>query len=195
MAYCLRELFEEFRKLYNSVQPSIAHPDAIVALSAPQIVIDGLIVEKSPENIARIKTGIELAIACAQQYDLALNENHLIKNGPTLILNGETEQLPAMVEIAVSMHYPKISLVNSGDRGKSHTGTQIARLNCHLSDGASIIIVTSGYHVPRTTRTADKYLGSRIRFEVVPVPFNVFPYSVWKIKGEIKKILRYFKNK
>ena len=184
-------LIAEFRALLQRSEYELPiHTQGIVILSGPyEKLADGQIKEDSYENIARITFGIEVL----RKISAARGGEDFMK-GPPLILNGETEQLDAMEKIALSLGYPRemIELVDCGKRGVGNTKTQFTVMEAdpRFKGLKHLTFITSGYHVPRAERTAEKNLNMTTDYEVLPVPLRQFPFNMYMIRGEILKILQ-----
>ncbi|HLC99825.1 MAG TPA: hypothetical protein VJC11_02585 [Patescibacteria group bacterium] len=197
----IHRLIQEFRDhLAAKKYEAPTETGGVVVLSAPQELRDNEVVEKTDENVARIEYSIDLVKQItAKKAGKPLEEvtsQDIIAFGPPLILNGETEQLPMMQEVARESGFPeeKVQLLNSGDRGKSNTKTQFERINDdpRYQNTKHFIFVSTSYHIPRVTRTADKNLDQNVNFEVIGVPLDTFDYNVYrKVRGEVKRILSY----
>lgn len=184
----IRQLVDEFRVLRQSSSKLPDATDAVVVLSAaPSLEFsDTERREKNPENRARVQLGVEITCAFA---------------GPpvTLALDGETEQLPSLFEIALEYGFPedRISLINSGDRGVSNTKTQIQKIGAFISGSrwVHVTLVTNDYHLPRVIRTAEMHLPVELAYTVIGVPHGRCLYPVFKkVRAEIQRILRYWVN-
>lgn len=197
-----RRLINEFRDRLNEENYGLPlQTEGVVVLSAPHEIDDeGNVIEKTQENISRIKYSIDIIKQIAsQKTGISLNEltpEDIINNAPPLILNGETEQLQTMEEIALEEGFPKehIQLQNCGDRGIANTKIQFEVIDDEDKYQAKkhFTFITSSYHVPRVTRTADANLRVDKEFEVIGVPYENFDYNIYrKAKGEIKRILQY----
>lgn len=194
---------EEFRSVLSSEPYRLpTHTDGIMVLSAaPDKDSEGnIITEASEENRARISFGIDLmkqiAARRAGVKPEDLTEDQFYYFAPPLLLNGETEQLPAMREIALShgLDSDYIEEVNCGDRGKGNTKTQftVFKEKPELEGFKHLTIVTTDYHAPRVFRTADKNLPVTISFDVIPMPHEMYSYNVYKVvRGEVKRIETY----
>ena len=201
-----RMIINEFRDKLNEENYSPPeHTEGVVALSAPhEVKENGEVIEKTPENIARVKHAIDIVKQIASNKlgttIEKLTPSDIINNGPPLILNGETEQLSSMKQVAVEENFPMehIQLMNCGDRGIANTKTQFEIMDSdnRFSNTKHLTLVTSSYHVPRVARTADKNLDTEKEFEVIGTPFEDFEYNIFrKTKGEIKRILTYSEKK
>ena len=199
---------EEFRSILSSQEnlntdaiEAIKQTDAIVALSAAPIKeANGEIIEDSPENVARVDVSIELIYeVTARRLNKSisdLTDEDVVKHGPHLVLDGETEQLNAMMEIAKSAGFPgKIVGLDCGKRGEANTKTQFQAINTDLrfANTNHLTFVTSDYHIPRVSRTAAAQLTPRIYFDVIAVPHDRYhEYDVYKtVKGEVERIVKY----
>ena len=196
----------EFRAALTATEHEVPIcTDAVVVLSGPPVRDDTgeIISEKSPENFARISFGIQIAkeIASARSdipFDL-ITPDHVLEYAPMMVLNGETEQIPAMVELAVENGFPLDHMLNvdCGVRGVGNTKTQFEAMNeePYISNLREITIVTSAYHAPRTARTAEANLKNGINFKVIPVPYDcqeeVSFNLVLTVLGEVKRIIKY----
>ncbi len=166
-------------------------PHVVVFLSAPQDVTrptEDDAHEMSAENLVRA------------MYSVLLLESEGGSNS-TILLNGETEQLPAMKRLVEGFGCRQYLPINSGDRGKSHTGTQFVQLANWLREQpfnstVGIVLVTSQYHVPRVRRYAAKHISrGDYKWQVVGVPNDVGLYDrEKKVAGEIDRIIKYSKD-
>lgn len=190
-------LIGEFRTVLQ--HPELRAPtntQAVVILSAPFVRMpDGNLQENSPENEARIKFGIELLRQIAADRTHKPDEESDFKDAPPLVLNGETDQLPIMERIALQAGIPRemIELVDNIQDGVGNTKTQFTAMEqdprfAHLQHA---VFVTSLYHVPRVERTAEENLPGNTDYEVIPVPIDKYPFNIFMIRGEIRRIWRY----
>lgn len=201
------KLIEEFRKDIVGRYEVPGNADGVVVLSAPPELEYNDNVErreKTPENISRIDFAFDIWKQLATKKlgkdlrelaDKDLQDPSL----PLFVLNGETEQLKPLKEIAIALGVPreKVHLVDCGRRGIGNTRTQFTEISRdqRLSGANNLIFVTSSYHVPRVVRTGDVNLPKEMDFDVVGVPFDRFSYDIRsKIRGEIKRIVAYSKN-
>jgi hypothetical protein len=147
------------------------------------------------ENRARIGFGVDVVnrimLARAEQH----YPDNLNRPGPMLILNGEDEQFPMMVEVARELGASpgQIVAVRCGPLGMANTKVQFEVLHAEpwLKQIRHLTVVTTGYHVPRVRRTAVAQLPESVRSTVLAVPYKDFPFSVFKIRGELQRIIRY----
>ncbi len=187
-----KTLVAEFRTLLEKPGYDVpANTQGVVILSGPyEKLPDGQIKEDSQENRARITFGIEVL----KKVTAARGEED-VRKGPPLILNGETEQLDAMEKIAHSLGYPAemIELVDCGKRGVGNTKTQFTVMenDARFKGLRHLTFISSAYHVPRVTRTAEKNIGMTTEYEVLPVPLGQFSFNIFMIRGEIRRILAY----
>lgn len=187
----------EINALYKAMQQVISstfdikvpqvnqNSDGVVVLSGRNFIFtySGALNEKDPanvENIARIRTGIEVS----HQLEVPL------------ILNGTALQLPIMKEIARKAADPNVEIieVNCDRDGQANTKTQIQALMELYKDKlpSSLTCITTGYHALRVSCTLEKHLDSQIGYEVVAMPFAWYPYAVcMAVKGEVARILTY----
>lgn len=194
---------EEFRSvLTNEPYRLPTHTDAIVVLSAPpeRDELGNIVTEASEENRARISFGIELmkqiAAAKAKVAPEDLTEDQFYYFAPPLFLDGETEQLPTLREIALShgLDPDYIEDINCGDRGVGNTKTNFTVFNekPELKVLKHLTVVTTDYHAPRVFRTAEKNLPVEMSFDVIPMPHDKFSYNVFRVvRGEVKRIETY----
>ena len=194
------ELIGEFREILQKPEfhPS-PYTQAVVILSAKYDTLpDGSIKEGSVENIARIAFGVQLLKEIVSARTHRPTDNIDLRQGPPLILNGETEQLPAMEQIAHDLGVPPemIELVDCGQRGVGNTKTQFVAMehDVRFADLKHFLFVTSIYHVPRAERTAEKTKRADTDYTVIPVPLEQYPFNIFMIRGEIRKILEYAKK-
>ena len=201
-----RLIQEEFRSILGSPEYKVpVDTQGVVALSAPPVKDENgtVIDEASPENKERIGFSVEVIRQIVAQK-LGKNageitDNDILNNAPPLILNGETEQLLAMAEIAQKLGFPgeKIELIDCGKRGIGNTQTQFEAINNdpRFENFINLTFVSSDYHVPRVIRTGDKNLRSQIHFDVLPVPHDRISYNVFRVvRGEVRRIEKYSEN-
>ncbi len=179
---------QQFRhRLVQSEFRSALNPGEI-AYSLDTEVVMVLSGPTAAENLARIAKGIEVTrIITAKRLD---------HQGPRLVLNGETEQLPAMIELAKQLSFPEklVFTLDCGPLGNGNTKTNFTAFqqDPQYSLVRSLIVVTSDYHVPRVQRTAQANLAHSIRFQVVPTCYSPQNLDVFRtIRGEIKRIEAY----
>ncbi|MFA4930466.1 MAG: NUDIX domain-containing protein [Patescibacteria group bacterium] len=198
----VRRLINEFRDRLHEQNYSLPQrTDGIVVLSAPpEKCEDGTFIERTQENEARIKYSFEIikqiAAEKAGMSSEELTEDQIIQFSPKLILNGETEQLQMMVEVAHELGIPDgiIQTFNCGDRGVGNTKTQFTLMDKdpEYTNSKHLTFITTSYHVPRVVRTAEKNLSRTKEFEIIGVPYDQLEYNIYrKAKGEIKRILSY----
>lgn len=196
----IHRLFSEFRDQFMESGYAVPEEaDAVVVLSAPPEKHGGEFIEKTDENIARVGFAIEVLkklIAEKLKTTEEIREEDLKNCDIPLILNGETEQLPMMVECAVDFGFPesKLITVDCGKRGVGNTKTQFTTLN---HDPKTVqrkhyVFVTTSYHVPRVARTALANLELQQQFDVIGVPLQRYPINIYrKVRGEVRRILTY----
>jgi len=161
-------------------------PGAVVVLSgSPRKLPDETLDERSPENVARVQWGAQVAL-----------EGRL-----PLYLCGATEQLEPMMEIGreslggminpdFAAKILQLKPLDAGPRETANTPTQfraIASLGLE-----SVVAVTSGYHGPRTLLTAPIHAPG-VACAVSGVPYD----RDWRYDAavmaatEISKIIEY----
>jgi len=193
---------KEFRDILTTGEYQIpVETEGIVILSAPPSKNEkGEVIEASPDNKARIEFGTQVARQItAKKLGKTLEEitiDDISQNTPMFILNGETEQLPTMEQLAKETGFPpeKIQLLDCGKRGVGNTKTQFEAINTHHSyrNAKHLTFITNSWHAPRVTRTADANLKPEIDFDVIPVPHSAAPYNVFRVvRGEVKRIQSY----
>lgn len=174
--------------------------DGVVALSAPPEKLEDRFLEKTDENVARIDFAIQaITEVTAERTGKPLEDitaEDIITHGPPLVLNGETEQLPMMREVALSLDFPqaKIEELDCGKRGIGNTKTQFTTLDTdpRFADNKHWTFVSTGYHVPRVARTAMTNISTERDFDVIGVPLEQHSYDVYrKVRGEVKRIVAY----
>lgn len=180
------ELGDEALLLPCKANPD-ATPEAVVVLSgAPLKLPDGSLDEKSFENVARVEWGAEIALKGRRL---------------PLYLCGATEQLESMLEIGreslggmVNPNFAtevlQLEALDAGPRETANTPSQFQAI-AGLGFGY-VVVVTSGYHGPRTLLTA------LIQAPEVVVGVAGVPYAYdWhydaatKASDEIGKIITY----
>lgn len=196
---------EEFRDALTLIEYEIpTETEGVVALSAKEFIKEGEQIDYShpenAENKARIEIGTEVikqivANKTNKNIDEIRNED-ILQHAPPLILSGTTEQLPVMKQIVLELGFPieKVELVDCGASGVGNTKTQFETINKHFvgEKPEHITFITSGYHLPRVTRTGYKNLDPDINFDVIPVPYEKYPYNVFEVvRGEVKRIISY----
>lgn len=187
-----KELIQkEFREALTRESMEVPeHTDAVVVLSGKEFVFDeaGNLDQSHPhnqENEDRLKTAIKIAEAVAAKEQVM----------PRLVLNGTTEQLPTMRDLAIKLGWPEdqIDSLDCGPAGVGNTKTQfeVAKDYSQQNHWAHLTFVTSSYHVPRTERTADAQLEPDQAFDVVAGPSDL-SFDVYKtVRGEVKRISSY----
>lgn len=203
----VNDLIQEFRRSLREQRYGMPlQTNGVMVLSAPpSLEFKGdtkeMIAkrEKNPENMARIKFGIEIIKQIVSQKllkpisELTPNE---IRSGPPLILNGEKEQIEPMKEVALAEGFPedRIILINCGDRGIGNTKMQFLETakDPILGKSKHLMLITSSYHTPRLARTAAANLPENMNLEIAGVPFKEFSYDIYrKVRGEVKRIVAY----
>lgn len=193
------KLMREFRDMMSEEYIPNVNTDRIVVLSAPPLKDGERIIERSPENVARIEYSVHLVKKIvAEKCQKPLNDvttEEILQYGPNLVLNGETEQLPTMLEVAMELGFPKekIEEINSGNRGISNTKTQFEEMEKDERYNLlpHMTFVTSAWHQPRVLRTGQKNFANQ-NFDVIGLPYKKYPFNVLKyVKGEVKKIHKY----
>lgn len=195
---------DEFRQILENEQLVPKETDGVMVLSAPPSKVEMEVVarEQNPENRARITFGINVIKQIVSEktgksiQDLTIED---LQSGPLLLLNGDSEQIDPMKELALERDFPadRIVLLNAGSRLTANTKTQFEAVNTEkkLAGAKHITIITTRYHVPRVVRTADKNVRPDLDLTVLGVPFNTYGFNVAsKAKGEIKKIIDYAKK-
>lgn len=200
----IHQLIAEFRNQLTKDGYEIpVTTDGVVVLSAPSERHGEKIAEKSDEDVVRIGYAIQAVKNTAAKRIgkpvEEVTESDIITQGPPLILNGETEQLPMMREVAIEQGFPevKIQLVDCGPHGVGNTKTQFTKMNNdpRLTNARHFTFVSTGYHVPRVTRTALTNLDQQKEFDVIGVPLENHPYDVYrKVRGEVQRIVSYSKK-
>jgi uncharacterized SAM-binding protein YcdF (DUF218 family) len=190
-------LIQEYRRALSGPKHYLPlDSQAVVMLSGPSDIDSNgnIIREESLENVARIVFAVELIRRNAAKSESPSEEPYL-KNCPPLVLNGLTEQLPMLERIALESGIPQemIKLVDCGKRGIGNTKTQCEamRTDQRFIDCKHITFVTTGYHVPRVARTAEKQLPNDVYYSVISVPYKYFAFNKFIIRSETKKIREY----
>ena len=113
----------EFRSLPSHRRMSLPPgTDTLVVLSAQAESLHDGSVRLSSEDVARIQSTIALAKRIASKRSgipmRDVQKTELAAHSPTVILNGETEQLPLMAEIVMQCAFPtqRIVLLDCGKR-------------------------------------------------------------------------------
>ncbi len=190
----VRDLLEAFQKVLrtnNYLLPIDTH--GVVVLSGPSHTDKNYQIAhpSSEENKARIHFGIEVIRKIGEARN---GKEQWYADAPQLILNGERNQLSMMVDYALQTDIPAnlIALVDCSNGSHGNTKTQFEEINKLYGNQQGIFLfITSGYHVPRAELTAAKQLSKEFTYEVLPVPFQEFPFSIYKIRGELRKISLY----
>lgn len=191
-------LVQEYRRVLGSREHHLPlDTQAVVVLSGPpeKDSNGNMIREYSLETITRIAFAIDLVRRIAAAKSGSPIEETSIEQGPLLVLNGLTDQLLAMEHIALQSAIPRemIELVDCGKRGLGNTKTQCEamRTDPRFKDFKHVTFVTTGYHVPRVERTAEKQIPKDVQYDVIPVPYEKFHFNKFLIRGEIRKIQEY----
>lgn len=182
----------EFEQVFANSRNNLRFfPHVVVFLSAPQDVTRSPgdpAYEMSAENIVRAMYSVILIETQGSDYS-------------TLILSGETEQLPGMKKLVEDLGEHRYIPINSGDRGHSHTGTQFESFvmwlrNQSYESRVGLVFVTSQYHVPRVRRYAAKHIPrGDFGWHVAGVPNDVGLYNrEAKVAVEIDRIIKYSKD-
>lgn len=197
----IHSLINEFRDQLTKDGYAIPkETDGVVALSAPPEKREDGFLEKTEENIARIDFAIQaVKQVTAERLGKDMSEitlEDMITDGPPLIINGETEQLPMMREVAREHGFPeeRILELDCGPRGIGNTKTQFTVLDAdpRFAENKHWTFVSTGYHVPRVARTAATNIATERNFDVIGVPLDQHPYDVYrKVRGEVKRIVAY----
>ena len=186
------EIIREFRQCLGTEKEVDPRADAVVVLSIRPPHYN--------ENIERIRYGWELLqrITALRVGKCATEvmASDLEQFAPLFILNGETECLADMEETAIFLGVPRkiLRLLDSGDLSQANTKVNMKVLAEHpeFSSLHRLAFVTSGYHVPRTVRTAQRNLLPHHAFEVHAVPHGRFSYDVRsRVMSEIHRMRRY----
>ncbi|MGL4501808.1 MAG: hypothetical protein ACRCU2_22250, partial [Planktothrix sp.] len=181
------ELIQEFKELFSQEQTRYVLSDAVIVLSAGSTSQKLLL-----EDQVRIQFGIDV-IQHISKSQLNHKNYATTTNCIPLVLNAASEQLPLMTDFALGCGFPcdQIIPVDCGPLTIANTKTQMYALEKVTRTFSNITIVTSLYHVPRTKRTAQLHLKPTIEFNVIPVPYHRFPFSMFLIRKEINKIEAY----
>lgn len=201
-----RLIQEEFRDaLFASDYVIPEKTDGVVILSAREFVTKGGMIQnyslpENAENKARIEMGIEVVkqIVAKKMHKKieTVTNKEVLRHAPPLILNGTPKQLPLMHQIALANGFPpeKIELVDCGAVGVANTKTQFEVMNTFFKEKrpSHLTFISSSYHSPRVARTGDKNLDPAIKFDVLAVPFQKFPFQIYQVvRGEVKRIVAY----
>src|SRR5215469_12106975 len=114
-------LAQEYRRVLSSRDYHLPlDTQAVVVLSGPaeKDSNGNMIREYSLETITRIAFGIDLVRRVAAMRTGSPSKEISLKRSPLLVLNGLTDQLPAMEQIALQSGFPRemIELVDCGKR-------------------------------------------------------------------------------
>lgn len=178
-------------------QQEIPTAGAVVVLSAPSRED-----EETPENVARIETGIDIWRILIERQNVDLETSEVDWCWTTrLILNGDSQQVHMMDRVTKRLICPKghpaIVLVDAGPQtGERAANTKTQLLAQGKLVWRPLIIVTSDYHAARVARTASRYLPPTYRFRVFPVPGvpnagETMGALLARQEAEVTKILRY----
>jgi uncharacterized SAM-binding protein YcdF (DUF218 family) len=194
-------LIQEYRRALSGPKHCLPlDSQAVVVLSGPSDIDSNgnIIREESQENVARIVFAVELIRRIAAAKSGSPPEETFFKYCPPLVLNSLTEQLFALEKVALESGIPQktIKLVDCGKRGIGNTKTQCEamRIDPRFKDFKHVTFVTTGYHVPRVARTAEKQLPDDVHYSVIAVPYKYFAFNKFIIRGEIKKIREYLQK-
>lgn len=156
----------------------------MVVLSGPPVQdrAGRVLREDSTENTARIRYGIAVL-------------RTLYPQTIPLVLNGLTEQLAMMAGAARELGAPaeRLILIDCGPRGVGNTKTQLTALRAdpRFATARHLTFVTSGQHLLRVARTAERQLPEATAYTVLPVPYADYPFNVFRIRAELHRILAY----
>src|SRR5215469_13691134 len=152
-------LAQEYRRVLSSRDYHLPlDTQAVVVLSGPpeKDSNGNIIREYSLETITRIAFGIDLVRRITAVRSGSPLEETSLKQSPLLVLNGLTDQLPAMEQIALELDFPRerIELVDCGERSLGNTKAQceVMRTDPRFKHFKHITFVTTGYHIPRVER-------------------------------------------
>jgi uncharacterized SAM-binding protein YcdF (DUF218 family) len=193
-------LIQEYRQVlqHPDYEPH-SNTDAVVVLSGryDKDAAGNVTREDTEENIARIAFGIESVRRIAAMRTGKPIETASFIDGPPLVLNGETEQLPMMERVALNLGVPReaMELVDCGRRGVGNTRTQfeVMQQDERFANARNLLFITSGYHVPRVERTAERQLPEQDTYQVIAPPYGYqgHRFNIFTIRGEIRRILAY----
>lgn len=88
--------------------------------------------EDTPENLARIAFGLEVIRRIAVVRKSKSIEEIRFEEGPPLILDGDTVQLPVMESIASALGYPKEKIISVDCRAR---GVGNTKTHCFFISG------------------------------------------------------------
>lgn len=210
LAYLSQIRVEFTRVLRRSEYPSrlSSFTQAVIVLSAPPDLSQDSYErrEETEEHRERMRLGVKSwkrIIRTIKNKGRPLSWDPHDKQLPLFVVDGETEQLPAMLHMAMELKLDQDQIwqVDCGARGVANTKTQFIVLENHpfLSTCCShLTIITSAYHMPRVMRTASKQLPSFTQFQVIGVPMSRLGWDKQvegaKVTGEIERILRYIEQ-
>jgi hypothetical protein len=155
------------------------------------------------ENKLRIESGIDIikkSISKKLNKNIEnVNKNDIILHSPELILDGTTEQLPFMKQTIIDLGFPleKVKEIDCGKKGIGNTKTQFEAVNSYYSgkNPGHVTFISTGYHIPRVSRTGNTNFSKNIPFDVVSIPNEKYPLSVFRyVRGEVNKIDQYSKK-
>ncbi len=160
----------------------------IIVLSAPPAKQnERVICEWTDENINRIDSAYNLFRLLAGRG----------RNVPWIMLNGERNQLPMMLQAALEIGIPAGNIVcaDCGARPDGNTKTQFQILHDQSPRDleGNVIVITSWYHMARVARTIPKNAPQRegLRYWVHSGGAGSFVVPDEIIEGEVQRILRY----
>ena len=170
-----KELLDEFIRVYKQgYLPAKEGAEAVVIL--------GTNGNSEEETVSRIRHGIRVF----QQ----------LQSRPLIIFSGVTEERNHVLNLLQKYGAPsnQIYFQNCGDRVSANTKTQFEVMSSDplTRDLRELVIITSSYHVPRTERTAGKFLHPKTIFSVSSDPEDYLIFNTFlKILGEIERIKAY----
>ena len=171
----IEELLEEFKVVYTSPQSAPKDIGAIVILTGDTLPVE--------ENLSRIRHSVALL-------------NELGRDVP-IIFSGVTEEKDwALSEMKKTGVPEKLChFQDCGRRGVANTKTQFTTFATDplTKNMRSIVFITNAYHIPRTKRTAGKYLPKETSF-VISSPiddYKIYYNAFLKVMGEIDRIMKY----
>lgn len=199
-----KDLVNEFLELKKaSFQPE-KDWDLIWVLSAGELDIAKDYKNKRNETRDRIESGIRLVkeITALRLSKNSLTFEDIKQSGPKIYFSGYNPHNRLMKKyISQSYfknkyHFPDENILIGPQENILHTDSQFQKFpKKFIEENRKIVIVTDAYHLPRSKRYLKKYPKKFDENKFIFYPSKPLNLNIKQINLEIKKIIRYTKNK